>query len=234
MTIITRSGKGSQLTHTELDTNFTDLRDGLNARLPKTSGTGIKIGGEGDDTFGWHDLTGPLQIDSDDANRALMQTYRGVLKQRQFIEAVSEAYVDFHIPHDYLPGSAIYIHAHWSHNSALVTGGSVTWKFDAMYAKGHTQQAFSAPVPITVAQSANTTQYMHMIAETAASTPGGSAVQLDTDLMEVDGIIQCLVSLDSNDITSSGAVPDPFVHQVDIHYQSIGAPTKQRAPDFYT
>ena len=104
-----------------------------------------------------------------------------------------------------------------------------------MYSKGHNQAAFGEPVLITVAQNASTTQYQHMIAETAASTSGGSAVQLDTDVLEPDGVIQCRLYLDSNDMTvSGGAVPDPFAHFVDIHYQSTNIGTKQRAPDFWT
>ena len=39
MTITTRAGKGSALTHTELDTNFTDLRDGCGYLLAGQGGT---------------------------------------------------------------------------------------------------------------------------------------------------------------------------------------------------
>jgi hypothetical protein len=39
MTITTRSGKGSALTHTELDANFTDLRDGCGYLLAGQGGT---------------------------------------------------------------------------------------------------------------------------------------------------------------------------------------------------
>ena len=38
-----------------------------------------------------------------------------------------------------------------------------------------------------------------------------------------------------NNITSGGAVPDIFVHYVDIHYQTSGLiGTKAKAPDFYS
>tara|TARA_S200002703_G_scaffold160057_1_gene176393 strand:+ start:2148 stop:2849 length:702 start_codon:yes stop_codon:yes gene_type:complete len=233
MTITTRAGKGSQLTHAELDTNFTDLRDGVDMLAPKEKTKGIRIDPTTPD-FGWHDIIGQLHVDEDDAtNKANFATYRGSIKARQF-GATSEAFVDFHIPHDYYEGSPIYINVHWSHTSSTLTGGSVTWGMETMYAKGHDQAAFAAPVTITVAQTANTTQYQHMIAETAASTAGGSGVQLDTNLLEVDGVIQCRIYLDSNDLTDSVTVPDPFVHFVDIHYQSTGLPTKSREPDFYT
>ena len=74
-----------------------------------------------------------------------------------------------------------------------------------------------------------------MIAEGGASVSGGSATQLDTDNLETDGLILGRMYVDSNDITvSGGGVPEPFIHFVDIHYQSTGVGTKQRAPDFWT
>ncbi len=39
MTVTTRAGKGSALTHTELDTNFTDLRDSCGYLLAGQGGT---------------------------------------------------------------------------------------------------------------------------------------------------------------------------------------------------
>ena len=233
MTITTRAGKGSELTHGELDTNFTDLRDGIGMHVPKTAGTGITIGPNGASTFGWWDNVGQLDVHGE-AGDATRSVYRGGIKAFQFTEGKS-AYVDFHMMHDYVPGTDMYIHVHWSHASTLVTGGTCTWVFEVMYAKGYNQAPFSVPVLIAVTQSASTTQYQHMIAETVASTPGGSGVLLDRDLLEVDGLIQCRLYLDSNDLTvSGGGVPEPFAHFVDIHYQSTNVATKGRNyPDFY-
>jgi hypothetical protein len=232
MTITTRADKGTALTHAELDENFTDLRDGANALMPNTKGKGIKL----DPTapaFGWHDIVGALHVDEGSPNRAMFNTYHSGIKARQFIEATSEAYIDFHMPHDYVPGTPIFIHAHWSHDSTTCTGGSCTWGFELMYAKGHNQAAFNEPLIVTVAQAVGIPQHQHMIAEALASTPGGSAVLLDEDELETDGIIQCRVFLDSNDMTDSVSVQDPFVHFVDIHYQSTGLATKNKAPDFW-
>jgi hypothetical protein len=229
-----RSVKGSKLSVAEGDENTRMARDGDRLQVPKASGNGLRIGPDTDLTFGWHDLppVGGLQVygEPGDATRAI---YRGGIKALQFTEGDS-AYADFHIPHDYVLGSNIYIHAHWSHNVTNVTGGSTTWGFELMYAKGHNQAAFSEPLIVTVAQNANIIQYQHMVAEGLASTPGGSGVLLNTTDLEVDGLIQCRVFLDSNDLTvSAGGVPEPFVHTVDIHYQSSNVGTKQRAPNFY-
>ena len=233
MAIILRSTKGAELTHNELDQNFIDIRDGVNIMVPNAQTYGIKVDSLGTPTFGWHDLTGVLQVYGE-AGDALRSSYRGGIKALQFIEG-SSAYIDFHLPHDYVMGSDIFFHAHWSHAATTVTGGSVTWGFELMYAKGHNQAAFEEPVTVAVVQSANPIQYQHMIAENVASTPGGAAgVLLDTDELEVDGLIQCRIYLDSNDLlVSGGGVPDPFVHAVDIHYQSTNIATKNKAPGFW-
>lgn len=232
MTITIRSVKGGALTHAEMDINWTDLRDGVNAMIPKTKGKGIKIGPNGSETFGWHDLLGTVQVYGD-LGDAIRVAYRGGIKALQFDEGDS-AYVDFHLPHDYAPNTDIFVHVHWSHNSALVTGGSVTWGFELMYAKGHNQSAFPAPITVSVSQNANTIQYQHMVAEGLASTPGGSGTLLNTADIEVDGLIQCRLFLDSNDITvSGGGIPLPFAHTIDIHYQSTNIATKNRSPDFW-
>jgi hypothetical protein len=234
MTITTRAGKGSELTHAELDTNFTDLRDGVGMTVPKAKTAGIGLGNFGDRTYAWHDLLGHLFVPDYSLGTApSLQTYIGGIKEHLF--AVNdEAQVRFHLPHDYYMGSHLHIHAHWSHNSSLVTGGSVTWGFELTYAKGHQQGAFSTPVVVTEQQNASTTQRFHMVCEAPISLDGGSANMLDTTLIEVDGMIFGRVYLVANNITvSSGPVPDVFLHEVDIHYQTTNVGTKRRSPDFW-
>lgn len=232
MAIVTRESKGSALTHAEMDNNITELQYSPDGKVfDNAQGHGIKL----DTTtpvFGWHDLNGSPSIYGEvgDASRV---AYVGNIKVLQFDEG-DAAYASFHIPHDHVPGTDLYIHVHWSHNSSVVTGGSVTWGFECVYAKGYDQGAFTTPVLISVVQNASLTQYSHSIAETVASVSGGSAVLLDTDLIEPDGMLECRVLLDSNDITTSDlSVPAPFVHSIDIHYQSTGIPTKNRNSDFW-
>lgn len=235
MTITTRAVKGSQLTHVELDDNFTDLRDGVAMVVPKTQNSGIKVDSLGTPTFGWHDLASELYVyDIAELTAPDFVTYRAGIRQWQF--AVNdEAQLRFHLPHDYAMGTDIHIHVHWSHGSTLVTGGGVTWGFELMYAKGHGQAPFGAPIIISQFQTASTTQYQHMVAEGAASTAGGGASLFNTALIEPDGMILGRLYLASNTITvSGGGVPLPFVHHVDIHYQSTNVSTKSRTPDFWT
>lgn len=235
MAIVTRAAKGSPLTTAEMDNNFTELDehpDGL--KMTAQSGEGIKLD-PSSPQFGWHDLRAFLTRDTEAPGTfPPMNAFRGGIKQLQFtVTDTQSAFAAFHIPHDYVPGTDLFIHVHWCHNSATVTGGSVTWGFEASYAKGHQQEAFSSPILVPVTQAASTTQYFHMIAETALSVAGGSANQLDTSLIEVDGIVATRLFLDSNDITDSVAQPDPFAFFVDLHYQSSGIPTLNRSPSFY-
>ena len=134
----------------------------------------------------------------------------------------------YHLPHDYAMGTDIFIHAHWSHNSSLVTGGDIVWAYELTYAKGHNQASFSTPIIFTATQAASTSQYRHQLVEVSASVIGGGPTQLNTSLLEPDGLIFGRLYLSTNGITvSSGGVPDPFLHMVDMHYQSTGIPTKQ-------
>ena len=233
MAIVLRQIKGSQLTHTELDNNFVELRDGLHLKAPKEPGNGIKLGPNGSAAFGWHDLLGSLDVHENDPTAPAREILIGGIKQHAYSEG-QEAQVSFHIPHDYLPGSDIYIHAHWCHNSNYVIGGSITWGFELTYAAGHGDGVFSPTITVVEIQAVPTIPLTHMICEAPVSIIGGSANLLDTSSIITDGLLFGTVYLDSNDIqVSQGLSPKVFLHQVDIHYQSTGIPTINRSPDFW-
>lgn len=236
MAITTRAGKGTPLTQAELDTNFTDLRDGIGARTPNDqSTTGIKVGVEGNDDFGWHDINGQLDTDPDDPNRAIWATWHNGIRALKFATPNAEAFTRFHIPHDYKIGTELFVHVHWDLHSDTATGGSVTWAIEYSYAKGFDQMAFPASKTVTVQQNVSLVKHQHMVAETPLTTPGGSLALTDTGLIEPDGLILARIYLDSNDVVESVADdPHPYVHFVDIHYQSTSVPTKNRQPDFWT
>lgn len=225
------AGSGKLLFQTGPDIISPTFSDGFT--MSKTSGEGIKVD-VATPTFPWADLLGHITYRGIGAADPAWATYQGTIKQFQF--AVNdESFLEFHIPHDYVPGSDIYIHAHWSHNYTTVTGGSVTWSFAVSAAKGHNQAAFPAETACPVTQNASTTQYQHMIAEVQLSSSSPSASQINNSLLEPDTLILVKVHLGANAITvSGGGVPDPFLHFVDIHYQSTGIGTKQKAPNFYT
>lgn len=233
MTITTRAGKGSELTWAELDTNFTDLRDGVNLMVPKTQNSGIKVDSLGSPTYPWHDLHSTLHTDPSSIYAPSFETYNGGIKGRSF-DVNDEAYIEFHLPHDYVMGSEIFIHAHWSHNSELVTGGNVTWAFEMIYAKGHNQDTFDPPITVSVTENSSLIQYQHMVAETSITSVPGGLTTFPVGTMEPDGIIMVRVFLASNNITySSGIQPKPFLHFVDLHYQSTNVGTKNKSPNFW-
>jgi hypothetical protein len=209
--------------------------------LPKTSGKGIKVDTE-TPTFPWHDLLGSVSIRGTGATDPSYNVYRGGIRGYQF-DANEEVFIEFHLPHDLLPGSDVHLHFHHSLNgkttagvtAGTVTGGSVIWGAEVSYSKGHNQEAFGAPITTTVTSTTQaSTLYQHYISEVQLSAASPSASQLDSDSLEVDGVILVRPYLSANNITvASGSKPAPFLHYVDIHYQSTGAGTKQKAPDFY-
>ena len=213
--------------------NPLDIQTASNFIVPKTSGKGIKVDTD-TPTFGFADILGDQFSKNTGATKPTLTAYNGAVQSFRF-GVGDEAYLSFHMPHDYVPGTDIFIHVHWSHTSAIVTGGTLTFKVTSVYAKGYDQAAFGAPVSGTFTGTASTTQYQHIISETQYSASAPAGLQLDTDDIEVDGIIEMTFEVDANNITSSGAVPDPFIHYVDIHYQTTGIiGTKDKNTPFYT
>ena len=198
-----------------------------NLVLPKTTNIGIKVDTT-TPTFGWHDLLGQIQVRGTGAQDPAWNQYQGVIYQYQFT-LNDEVTLCYHIPHDYVPGSDLFIHAHWGLNGAGITQ-NCTWQFDATYAKGYNQGAFPAVTTVSVLQASSTTQYQHMIAEVQLTTSGA----LGGVAIEVDGLILVRILLSANSGTGTGT-SRPFMHTADIHYQSTAIPTKQKnGPGFYT
>lgn len=193
--------------------------------IPKTSGKGIKVDQDAP-TFGWRDITAEVDTRGTGANDPSFAVYTGTnLRALQFSATVmQECFVTFHVPHDYVPGTDIHFHAHWSNAAATPNTGNVIWAFEYAFAKGFNQAAFPAPTTVSAAQACPATRYQHMIAETAAVTISG---------LEVDGLIlvRCYRDAAAGGDTCTDAV---FLHTCDIHYQSTNMATKGKAPNFYT
>lgn len=196
--------------------------------LPKASGKGIMVDGG----FGWKDKEGVLNYAS--AVPGALNIYRNTIRDYSF-SVNDEVDGKFHIPHDWAPGTDIFIHVHWSHIGTVISG-NFQGNFKYTYAKGHNQAAFGAekdiPVTYPTVNIATTPRYQHMITEVQLSSSGGSATLLDTASIEVDGLI--LANWVQTAIpTITGTIVEPFIHYVDLHYQSVEGGTKQRSPNFY-
>lgn len=190
----------------------------------KTAGHGIQVDNV-TPTYPWVDLLGHITVDEAAAsNKPTFTTYNGSIKQYRF--AVNDQiYINYHIPHDYLPGSDMFVHTHWS--SIDNSLGDVTWALDVSYASGHQVGTFTSPKTVLCSGSF-ISPLKHMVNESPLSSVGGSASTLDTNLIEVDGVILIRAKLQSNSMSSS-----PFLHFIDIHYQSTGIGTKNKTPNFY-
>ena len=215
-----------------------------NAKFPvidKASGNGIKIDTV-TPTFGWRDLLGDQFAKNTGASKPILAQYNGAVEAWQFGDG-DEAFLTYHIPHDYVAGTDIHLHIHWSQTYDSVTGGTIDMRYTAIYAKGHNQvsgSVFGPATPITATFSSidindlngGLNQYQHHLTEVVISAATGTLALFDRDDLEPDGVIELTFEMVTNSLTGV-AVTDPFIHYVDIHYQSTNIATKDKVPDFY-
>lgn len=208
--------------------------------LPKTTNVGIKVDTT-TPTFGFADIIGDQFSKNTGATKPVLAAYNGVVQAWQFSNG-DEAYMSFHIPHDYVAGSDIHLHIHWSQNAAGATGGTLDFRYTAIYAKSHDQVSgatFTA-TPKTALFStidindggSGLNQYQQFLTEVTISAATATAALFDRDDFEPDGVIEMTLEMDADNLT--GTPSSPFIHFVDIHYQTTGLiGTKSRTPDFY-
>lgn len=205
-------------------TLFLALNASGGAVLAKDQGAGIKVDLDAP-TWGWRDITSEIDARGTGANDPTFASYTGTAFYLHSFSAtvMQQAWVVFHIPHDYVPGTDLYLHTHWSNAAATPNTGNVVWGFEYSFAKGHNQAAFPASSTVKVTQACPSTRYLHNIAETAAIT---------IPALEVDGLLMVRVYRDAANVadTCTDAV---FMHTVDVHYQSTNMATKGKAPSFY-
>jgi hypothetical protein len=235
MAITLRTTKGSELSFAELDGNFTHLRDNPDGIvLPKTAGVGIKVDPSAP-TFGWRDLLAEIHPKASGAGSPYLAVFRGAVKSYFFI-ANDESDSFFHVPHDYVPGSDMYLHLHWSHNGTNISGSLVV-SYSVTYAKGHGQGVFNAPVnPIQTLSGlniTNTPQYGHRIDEFQLTSSTPSATQINSALIEPDGVFIINMKATTVPTITGGTETKPTLIYMDLHYQSTGIPTKNKSPNFW-
>ena len=233
MAITLRRDKGVPLTHDEMDNNFDELNKLPDGKVfPSDANKGIQVDVDNPQWY-WGLCPSSIFMDPSDPLTPSLHLYKGNVKEMLF-EENQRATTSFIVPYDYKIGTDIYIIFKSSHTSNVVTGGTVTWSIEFMYASpSHT--VMTDTITTSTILTIPSIPYEVVGTEELLSTPGGSDHLLDTGLLEPGGFIHCLGYLDSNDIsTSDGSVVNPFVHQVAILYQSRGLGTKNRWPDYYS
>jgi hypothetical protein len=193
-------------------------------------GVGMLVEG----AYGWRDLEGSLVPKAQGAGSPTLATFQGNLRWFSYANG-EDMDAMYHIPHDYVPGSDLHLHLHWSHNGTNISGTSVI-NYYISYAKGHSQAIFPAQTTVTQTLTGlnltNTPRYTHRIDEIQITNTGGDATHIDNALIEPDGLIH--IHFDWATIpTITGGAGKPFGFYLDLHYQSTGTATKNKAPNFW-
>jgi hypothetical protein len=197
------------------------------------SSIGIKVD-QANPTFPWHDLIGLIQPDTSNPTTAPTKTEFRTGINAYAYSANDELDTTYHIPHDWLPSCDALSHLHWAHNGTAISG-TLTVSAIATYSDRDTG-GFGAPVTlanisVSTPDVATIPQYMHYVTEVPLMTSGGSGTSLDSDDIEVDGLVLISFKVTSVPTVTAG---DLFIFTGDIHYQSTGIGTKQNASPFYT
>lgn len=205
----------------------------------KNQGAPLLAKGDGTaaaDVVVWKDLIGDVTPKTSGVGAPALSVFRGNIRAFAY-SAGDDGDIAFHLPHDYKLGSDIYLHMHWAHNGTAISGNLVT-NFYVSYAKGHNQENFPAEITATISAStpniATVPQYRHRIDEIKLSAAIPSVSQLDSDLLEPDGLILIHYDVATIPTISGGSPNEPFILFVDIHYQADMIGTKNKAPNFYS
>lgn len=202
-----------------------------NMVVPKVAGYGIKVD-TATPTFGWRDLEGPIVPKVTGAGHATWTVWSGNISEWAFaLNDVCDS--KFHWPHDWVPGTDVFLHVHWSHNGTAIAG-TLTVISNYVWGKGHHQQVYDAEKTILVTEVvtniAGHPALETFITEVQLSSSSPSAAQIDTAQLEPDGLLKLHSKVTSIPTVTGGAL---FIEYIDIHYQSSNVGTKQKAPNFY-
>lgn len=172
---------------------------------------------------GWADSFGEIKS-KNDASSPDFSSFRNGISSYSFPPSyLTEVFVNFHVPHDYVLGTMIYPHVHWS--TSGTNTGAVSWCFEYTYASGYGIEAFGETQTIEVAQPFNGTPYTHMIAEPSE----GDGLLIPG--MEADGIILFRIYRNTESVNDT-QTQAAFMFNCDFHYCSSGLLTNERNRSF--
>ena len=136
-----------------------------------------------------------------------------------------ELFANYHVNHDYARGTNAYPHIHFVLANTPIAGQQITWSFNYVVARGHSQgdslTAAETTINMTYTATGNEVAGEHIILECS---------DVDAfDLIEPDTIIIARVALESANVT--GAI---YGLMCDLHYQMDRHATINKSPDFYS
>lgn len=174
--------------------------------------------------YGWRDMVATVSSARVPAANAPTLDNFGPSGNRTEYKFILNDYImikPFHVNHDVKPYGQAYLHVHWTTNGTSTA--TVKWEFEILRAKGHGQEAFGAPVTLSVTQAASGTAWQHMIAEVTDSDA--------LTLYEPDELIMVILRR----VTNGGVnnTDQVFAMEVDFHYETDRSFTPYKAPDFY-
>lgn len=202
-----RQNKNSPLSFTEADNNIIELDNRTRS--------------------GWHDLQSAVYT-RPGGNSPGFTIYKGKISRPELeYNREQEVFCDWHLNHDWKPGTMLYPHVHFTTKSNI--GGNVAFHFEYTYAARHDSSKpnkFFDPQEIIVnfyipPNSADT----HFVAE----APEGQGIP-GTNL-EVDSVIMSCIHRYDN-------ILNPFTDslilvQADLHIEVDRMSTPYRTPNFY-
>lgn len=188
-------------------------------------------------TFPWLDLKGPVVTKDTGPTAPTYAVFRGGAVKKFFFSAGNVANFEYHVDHDHVLNSDVFLHAHWGHNGTAISGNMIL-DFAVTYAKGHNQSIYAAEITpqltVSTPNIGTIPRWSHVISEFQLSASSPSATQLNSALLEPDGEICIAMTVNTIPTITGGSRNEPYISFVDIHYQSRGIGTKQKTPDFYT
>ena len=181
----------------------------------------------------WHDINGELIAKTTGAGTPTMQVVRTNARAYAFAAGDSIDTI-FHIPHDYVEGTDVSIHVHWTHSGTSISG-SLVLTHDFTYQSAYGTGIF--PVDKTLTQTILTPsialipQFSHRSDSVPLSVKIPTASLLGTNELRRGGMMLVKTTATTiPTIAGSAVINRPYLLSVNLHYQSSGSGTTTPRP----
>jgi hypothetical protein len=174
---------------------------------------------------GWRDLFGSIELRGNTGPSWLI--WRNGVYAYAFPRNQSrEAFVNFHLNHDYALGTKIFPHLHIGINVNNVSG-RVRFGIEYLVAKGHGEGVFLPANTVYVERDlvGSTDEFRHIVMEVSEEDA------IPPDQLEADSMVLVRVFRDTN--VANNIAADVFCFACDLHYQANRFATINKVPNFY-